>query len=231
MGWEMGGSGFRIVLAASVADVVRAHLGDDVEAFLDDHDLKIRDVDTWVAHPGGPKVIDAIVDALRLAPGALGRPRPPPAPRGARPPPPQPRADRQPVVVVGPGRARTDPRRRSAGPWNPRGPHGHGAGVLRGPRAAGMVIVNSVRWYTLLVVLVGLIRLVELSVAQRNLRWARDRGGVETGAGHYPVMVALHSALLVGCLVEVWVADRPFLPWLGWPMLALLVAAHALRWW
>jgi methyltransferase len=94
-----------------------------------------------------------------------------------------------------------------------------------------MVIVNSVRWYTLLVVLVGLIRLVELSVAQRNLRWARDRGGVETGAGHYPVMVALHSALLVGCLVEVWVADRPFLPWLGWPMLALLVAAHALRWW
>jgi methyltransferase len=94
-----------------------------------------------------------------------------------------------------------------------------------------MVIVSSAAWYTLLVVLVGLIRLVELSVAQRNLRWARERGGVETGAGHYPVMVALHSALLVGCVVEVWLADRPFLPWLGWPMLALLVAAHALRWW
>jgi methyltransferase len=94
-----------------------------------------------------------------------------------------------------------------------------------------MVIVSSAGWYTLLVVLVALIRLVELSVAQRNLRWARERGGVETGAGHYPVMVALHSALLLGCVVEVWLADRPFLPWLGWPMLALLVAAHALRWW
>ncbi len=48
---------------------------------------------------------------------------------------------------------------------------------------------------------------------------------------HYPVMVLLHSAFLVGCLVEVPLADRPFLPWLGWPMLALLVAAHVLRWW
>ncbi len=44
-------------------------------------------------------------------------------------------------------------------------------------------------------------------------------------------MVALHTALFVGCLLEVPLADRPFLPWLGWPMLALLVGAHALRWW
>jgi methyltransferase len=94
-----------------------------------------------------------------------------------------------------------------------------------------MVIVSSAGWYTLLVVLVGVIRLVELSVAQRNLRWARERGGTETGAGHYPVMVVLHSALLLACIVEVWLAHRPFLPGLGWPMLALLVAAHALRWW
>ena len=71
MGWDIGGSGFRIVLAATVADVVRTYLGGDVEGFLDEHDLKIRDVDTWVAHPGGPKVIDAIVDALGLEPQAL----------------------------------------------------------------------------------------------------------------------------------------------------------------
>ena len=44
-------------------------------------------------------------------------------------------------------------------------------------------------------------------------------------------MVVLHTGLLVGCLVEVAVADRPFLPWLGWPMLALVLAAQALRWW
>jgi methyltransferase len=85
--------------------------------------------------------------------------------------------------------------------------------------------------YVALVLLVVVVRFVELGVAQRNLAWARARGGVEYGAGHYPVMVALHTALLAGCLVELVVADRPFLPWLGWPMLAVLLAAHALRWW
>src|SRR3954452_25308350 len=71
MGWDIGGSGFRIVLAATVADVVRQYLGNDVQDFLADHDLKIPDVDTWVAHPGGPKVIDAIVQALELPEDAL----------------------------------------------------------------------------------------------------------------------------------------------------------------
>jgi methyltransferase len=91
--------------------------------------------------------------------------------------------------------------------------------------------MSSAGWYTLLVAAVAGMRLVELSVARRNLRWARERGGVETGAGHYPVMVALHTALLVGCVVEVLAAHRPFVPTLGWPMLVLLVGAHALRWW
>lgn len=89
----------------------------------------------------------------------------------------------------------------------------------------------SVWLYVALVAAVVVARFVELSVARRHLQWARERGGVERGAGHYPWMVALHTALIVGCVVEVFVADRPFLPWLGWPMLALLVAAHALRWW
>jgi methyltransferase len=91
--------------------------------------------------------------------------------------------------------------------------------------------VSSATAYTVLIVLVGIERLAELVVSQRNLRWSRSRGGVETGAGHYPAMVALHSALLVGCLVEVWLADRPFVPALGWPMLAVVIAAQGLRWW
>jgi methyltransferase len=44
-------------------------------------------------------------------------------------------------------------------------------------------------------------------------------------------MVALHSMLLVGAATEVMVADRPFVPALGWPMLGLVVAAQVLRWW
>jgi methyltransferase len=92
-------------------------------------------------------------------------------------------------------------------------------------------MVSSATAYTVLIVLVGLERLAELVVSNRNLSWSRQRGGVEIGAGHYPAMVALHSALLVGCLAEVWLLDRPFAPALGWPMLALVLAAQALRWW
>ena len=85
--------------------------------------------------------------------------------------------------------------------------------------------------YTLLVLAVAVERVAELVVAQRHLRWARARGAVESGQGHYPFMVALHTALLVGCLVEVQLLDRPFYLWLAVPMLALLVASQALRWW
>lgn len=75
MGWDVGGSGFRIVLAASVADVVEAHLGEDVTTFLEDHALRIADVASWVAHPGGPKVMDAMGRALGLANGELSAAR------------------------------------------------------------------------------------------------------------------------------------------------------------
>ncbi|HEX6576959.1 MAG TPA: isoprenylcysteine carboxyl methyltransferase family protein [Jiangellaceae bacterium] len=85
--------------------------------------------------------------------------------------------------------------------------------------------------YVLLVVAIGVERLAELVVSTRNARWAFAQGGVEFGRGHYPVMAAMHTALLVACIAEVAVADRPFLPWLGWPMLALVAASQALRWW
>ncbi|MEW9531108.1 isoprenylcysteine carboxyl methyltransferase family protein [Microbispora sp. NPDC049125] len=86
-------------------------------------------------------------------------------------------------------------------------------------------------WYTLLIVAVGLERLAELVVSRRNARWSLARGGVVHGRGHYPFMVILHTGLLAGCLLEVWLADRPFVPALGWPMLALVAAAQGLRWW
>jgi len=85
--------------------------------------------------------------------------------------------------------------------------------------------------YTLLIVLVALERVAELLVSQRNLRWSRDRGGLEFGRGHYPVMVVMHVGLLVGALVEVTVAGRQVIPALAVTMLALVLAAQALRWW
>ncbi len=83
--------------------------------------------------------------------------------------------------------------------------------------------------YTLLIAAVAIERVAELVVSQRNLTWSRSRGGVEFGAGHYPVMVVLHTALLAGCLIEA--THRAFIPALGWPMLAVVIAAQTLRWW
>jgi methyltransferase len=86
-------------------------------------------------------------------------------------------------------------------------------------------------WFVLLIFAVGLERLAELIVSTRNRAWSRARGGVEFGAGHYPVMVTLHTGLLAACLVEAIVLHRPFIPALGWPMLAIVLAAQGLRWW
>ncbi|WP_255956103.1 isoprenylcysteine carboxyl methyltransferase family protein [Streptomyces odontomachi] len=84
---------------------------------------------------------------------------------------------------------------------------------------------------TLLILLVAAERVAELLVARRNAAWSRRRGAREYGRGHYPVMVLLHTGLLAGCLIETHAAGRPFLPLLGWPMLALVLASQALRWW
>ncbi|GAA2403749.1 isoprenylcysteine carboxylmethyltransferase family protein [Streptomyces glaucosporus] len=86
-------------------------------------------------------------------------------------------------------------------------------------------------WYAGLVLAVGAERVAELAVARRNARWSAARGGIEYGRGHYPAMVALHAALLAGAPVEVWAAGRSFEPALGWPMLAVVLGAQALRWW
>jgi alkylresorcinol/alkylpyrone synthase len=71
MGWEISEQGFKVVLAASVPEVVRRHLRRDVDAFLGDHDLARSDVVSWVAHPGGPKVLEAMADSLELPENAL----------------------------------------------------------------------------------------------------------------------------------------------------------------
>ena len=85
--------------------------------------------------------------------------------------------------------------------------------------------------YTGLVVLVGVERLAELVVAKRNLNHSLSQGGREYAFGHYPAMVALHTGLLAGCVLEVWLGDRPFVVALGVPMLALVLLGQALRWW
>ncbi len=85
-------------------------------------------------------------------------------------------------------------------------------------------------YYALLAV-IACERVAELTVSQRHAAALLRRGGVEYGRGHFPVMVALHTGLLAGCLIEPLAAHRPFIPALAWPMIAVVVAANALRWW
>jgi methyltransferase len=85
-------------------------------------------------------------------------------------------------------------------------------------------------YYPLLVV-ITFERLAELVVSQRHAAELLRRGGVEYGRRHFPFMVALHTALLVGCWVEPIALRRAFVPALEYPMIALVVAANALRWW
>ena len=89
--------------------------------------------------------------------------------------------------------------------------------------------MSSYAWYVVLVLLVGGERVAELVVSRRNARWSFAQGGVESGRRHYPFMVVLHTGLLAGCLVEA--AYRPFIPALGWTMLAVVILAQGLRWW
>jgi alkylresorcinol/alkylpyrone synthase len=72
MGWDVGASGLRIVLGVEVPDLVRDNLRGDVDGFLADHGLTRADLGWYVAHPGGPKVLEAMQDALEVDRHALG---------------------------------------------------------------------------------------------------------------------------------------------------------------
>jgi len=71
MGWDISEKGFKIVLSADVPDVARRFLRQDVDAFLAEHGLTRADVTSWVCHPGGPKVLEAMQEALEVPEEAL----------------------------------------------------------------------------------------------------------------------------------------------------------------
>jgi alkylresorcinol/alkylpyrone synthase len=71
MGWEVGAKGFKLVLSPDLPDIIERYFADDVTGFLAEHDLTIDDIGSWVSHPGGPKVLEAINAALGLDDDAL----------------------------------------------------------------------------------------------------------------------------------------------------------------
>ncbi len=73
MGWDFRETGFKVVLSASVPAMVTAHLRQNVDEFLERNKLKRSQVKHWVAHTGGPKVLEAFESTLELPAGALRR--------------------------------------------------------------------------------------------------------------------------------------------------------------
>ena len=71
MGWDISEKGFQVVLSADVPEMARRNLRQDVDDFLGAQGLSRSDIVSWVAHPGGPKVVTALEDALELQPDAL----------------------------------------------------------------------------------------------------------------------------------------------------------------
>ncbi len=67
LGWHVGDGGLRVILSPGLPNLIRAHLLGEAKALLAEHDLTIEQVPVWVVHAGGPRVIDAVRDALDLA--------------------------------------------------------------------------------------------------------------------------------------------------------------------
>ena len=93
------------------------------------------------------------------------------------------------------------------------------------------MIPLSAALYIALVALVGLERIVELILTRRHIRYLEARGGRVVKNDPYGWMVLLHTAFLIACPLEVVLLERPFLAWIGWPMLGLLAATMMLRYW
>lgn len=89
----------------------------------------------------------------------------------------------------------------------------------------------SVWLYVALILATGAERIVELVISRRNAATAFAAGGVESGKRHFPWMVSLHTGFLLACIAEVVFAGRPFIPALGWPMLAIALLAQVGRAW
>ncbi len=73
MGWDVLETGFKVVLSSKVPNLVRDHIRQNVDGFLGEHGLTRADVRHWVAHTGGPKVLQAFEESLEVPEGGLAR--------------------------------------------------------------------------------------------------------------------------------------------------------------
>jgi methyltransferase len=78
---------------------------------------------------------------------------------------------------------------------------------------------------------VGACRLIELRISRAHMRAMAARGAEPLAEQVFPAMVALHTGILFGAVIEVLALSRPFILELAVPAVALVVLANALRFW
>ena len=66
MGWDISEKGFRVILSPKLPELIKSRFAADVDSFLNDYGLRRRDVGSWVIHPGGPKILEAVETSLGL---------------------------------------------------------------------------------------------------------------------------------------------------------------------
>ncbi len=71
MGWDITDDGFGVLFSRDIPTIVRRRMGDATRAVLARQNLSLSDIDSFVCHPGGAKVIDALEEIYALPPGGL----------------------------------------------------------------------------------------------------------------------------------------------------------------
>jgi len=71
MGWDVADNGFSAVFSRDIPQLVETRLRVAADDFLARHDLRLDDIDRFLCHPGGAKVVDALEHAFDLPDGTL----------------------------------------------------------------------------------------------------------------------------------------------------------------
>jgi alkylresorcinol/alkylpyrone synthase len=71
MGWEVTGQGLKAIFSRDIPELVTTKLREVAVDFLAEHGLTLGEIDSFICHPGGAKVIDALEVAFELEPGTL----------------------------------------------------------------------------------------------------------------------------------------------------------------
>jgi methyltransferase len=103
--------------------------------------------------------------------------------------------------------------------------------MRRFPGDEGTRAHRSMLAYTLLLVLVGMGRLLELGISRRRQREMARRGVAKVSEPHFPAMVLLHAGVLLGAGLEAWLLARPLRRAFAIPIALVLLGANGLRWW